>query len=142
MHNIWCGNDAGSKGLGSQASPLNPLHSFSFDCWYSLNCFHISDTVAYQIGNCQLTATREPASSEHHFSMFPNPARQQLHIRSEHGGEDLVSIEIINVLGQTCLSATAADARDINIAHLEDGIYEVKAGFKNGRLESCKLMKQ
>lgn len=130
------------EGIGSVASPLNPLHSFSLDCWYSLNCFHISDTVAYQIGNCQLTATQEPASPERHFSVFPNPARQQLLIRSENGGGDLVSIEIINVLGQTCLSATVADGYDINIEYLEDGIYEVKAGFKNGQFESCKLIKQ
>lgn len=68
--------------------------------------------------------------------IYPNPATDVLNIESK---ENLTSVEIIGLSGQKLLNS---NAKQINISHLNKGIYIVKVLLSNGKTETHKLVKK
>ena len=69
------------------------------------------------------------------FQIFPNPASNQIQIKSS---EKIIQIEIYNIQGELIL---ATRKKNINIAQLPKGIYIVKI-FNEGFLKVGKLIKE
>ncbi|MCL2289735.1 MAG: T9SS type A sorting domain-containing protein, partial [Bacteroidetes bacterium] len=73
------------------------------------------------------------------FSIIPNPATNQVTISS---ATPFHTVEMINFLGQTVVSQTAAsNSATLNISHLNNGIYFVRVIFEDGS-NIKKLVKQ
>lgn len=68
--------------------------------------------------------------------IYPNPATNVLNIESK---EKVTSVEIIGLSGQKLMNSTA---KQINVSHLNKGIYIVKVLLANGKTETHKLVKK
>lgn len=68
--------------------------------------------------------------------VYPNPATDFVNIESK---ENVNSIEIIGLSGQKLLNSIA---KQINVSHLNQGIYIVKVQLENGKVETHKLVKK
>ncbi len=68
------------------------------------------------------------------FEMYPNPVRDNLNIRFTNGSADLVTIEILNLLGETVCNPVFTDETSVNInlSHLAEGCYLMRVS--NGTL--------
>lgn len=63
------------EGIGSVLSPMNTLHMFTLDCWNDFNCYYEDGSVEFQIGNCDLSTTKDPKPAQHPIILSPNPAK-------------------------------------------------------------------
>lgn len=68
--------------------------------------------------------------------IYPNPATDVVNIESK---ENLTSVEIIGLSGQKLLNS---NSKQINVSHLNKGIYIVKVILANGKTETHKLVKK
>lgn len=68
--------------------------------------------------------------------VYPNPATDVVNIESK---ENVTSVEIIGLSGQKLLNSTS---KQINVSHLNKGIYIVKVLLSNGKTETHKLVKK
>lgn len=68
--------------------------------------------------------------------IYPNPATDVVNIESK---ENIISVEIIGLTGQKLMNSTA---KQINVSHLNKGIYIVKVQLANGNVETHKLVKK
>lgn len=74
------------------------------------------------------------------FTLYPNPAQNEIHIRGNNRDES--EIEIIDFLGNVVyLNSTQISTTIIDISHLSSGIYILKSNSKNGTT-SQKFVKQ
>jgi hypothetical protein len=74
------------------------------------------------------------------FTLYPNPAQNEIHIRGNNRDES--EIEIIDFLGNVVyLNSTQISTTIIDISHLSSGIYILKSSSKNGTT-SQKFVKQ
>lgn len=69
-------------------------------------------------------------------SIYPNPATDVVNIASK---EDITSVEIIGLSGQKLITS---NEKQINVSHLNKGIYIVKITTVNGKTETKKLIKK
>lgn len=68
--------------------------------------------------------------------VYPNPATDLVNIESK---ENITSVEIIGLSGQKLLNS---NEKQINISHLNKGIYIVRIVLQNGKTETHKLIKK
>jgi hypothetical protein len=82
-----------------------------------------------------LQAGISPAISESAFRVFPNPASDMVHIALT-GGEKLLSIDILNMMGQSISHTVAGDKNDytVPLGDAAPGIYFVQCHFAEGTL--------
>ncbi len=71
------------------------------------------------------------------FTMFPNPAREILNISSP---EDIVQIVIVDITGKEVMRTANLQNRQINISHLNPGIYMLRADFGQQRYSTQRLL--
>lgn len=90
------------EGIGSGLSPMNTLYMFTLDCWNEFNCFHKDGFVEYQIGDCDLSRSKELEPSEPAFILSPNPAINQVRfIRADAQPLNRIFITVADVNGRT-----------------------------------------
>lgn len=66
------------EGIGSGLSTMNTLYMFTLDCWNAFNCFHKDGFVEFQIGDCDLSASKNLQPSEQAIILSPNPAKDRV----------------------------------------------------------------
>lgn len=79
-----------------------------------------------------LTSIEENSNS---FSVYPNPANDVLNIN----GENINTIEIINLVGQV---VATTNSTSVNVANLANGAYFVRVNFNNGEVAAQKFIKK
>jgi hypothetical protein len=90
------------EGIGSGLSPMNTLYMFSLDCWNEFNCFHKDGFVEFQIGDCDLSASKDLKPSESSFILSPNPATNQVRFsRADAQPLNRILISVTDVNGRT-----------------------------------------
>lgn len=78
-------------------------------------------------------------------NVFPNPAKNNLHIAVDTKERSPLTIEIRDVLGRLCLSANTATSKgnaDIDISSLKNGVYFLTVKGSNGKNHTTKFIKQ
>jgi hypothetical protein len=82
-----------------------------------------------------LQSTGVAPVAENSFRIFPNPARDAIHIVSGGSGK-LLSIDVVNMTGQRIshIAAGNADAYDVRLGDAAPGIYFVQCRFAEGTL--------
>lgn len=68
--------------------------------------------------------------------IYPNPASDFVNIESK---EDINSVEIYAMTGQQVMTGASSE---LNVSHLNKGIYLIKIYLKNGKTETHKLIKK
>lgn len=79
----------------------------------------------------------ELPSNDFEFKVYPNPASNVLNVEFDLMSENEVNISIINSVGQTVSTkelgkVAGVQSEEINVSHLDAGIYVVKVSTKNG----------
>jgi hypothetical protein len=102
------------EGIGSGLSPMNTLYMFTLDCWNDFNCFHEDGFVEFQIGDCDLSASKDLEPSEPSFILSPNPAINQVRfIRADAQPLNRIFIRVTDMNGRTVWqSPTTANNAD------------------------------
>ena len=106
-----------------------------FDCWMGdLNLLDNpnSETVSFIMPDVPIyfepayrtVIDTERAETENTLHLYPNPAKGHIHIANTREG---TTFAIINQVGQTLLTGTAANGETIDISALPPGAYIVKA---------------
>ncbi|NBC05916.1 MAG: hypothetical protein GVY26_01845, partial [Bacteroidetes bacterium] len=65
-----------------------------------------------------ITNTRTPSVPEHTFSIFPNPARDEVQLRPYHTG---LQVQLLNAMGQPV--STPTEGGRLHLGHLPGGLY-------------------
>lgn len=74
------------------------------------------------------------------FSVYPNPAKDNLHVKSER---DIVEFSIFNMVGQKVLSQkNSTKDPQISVAGLANGVYVIQITDKDGNLSSTRFVKE
>lgn len=76
-------------------------------------------------------------AASHPFTLYPNPAQNELHIASDQRVE---SVEIFNVSGQ--LVGQSEGRSQVNVANLSAGVYFLQVHFADGARKTSKFIKQ
>lgn len=79
---------------------------------------------------------QEPALSE--FEVYPNPSHSIIHLR----GLDKGQLSIVDVLGREVFKGQFSDGQEVDLAHLERGVYTLRAIEVNGDIHTRKLILQ
>ncbi len=96
------------------------------------------DTINAEFGEYE-TLNSSFAKENQGPSIYPNPARDIIHVRTEQGYE-IEKVEIINLFGQTVLHAYTPD-KAIQIGHLANGYYLIRITDKNKSSFTNKFLK-
>lgn len=86
-----------------------------------------------------LSTTKTKLSETVKVSIFPNPAQNQIKVISQDFFT-IESIEISNVLGSKLIN-TKGYQKQIDISNLSKGMYWVRTKFKDGSIQSQKIVK-
>lgn len=124
--------------------------------WFSNNAPLSGATSSYyvfpQSGNYNVQVTNENGCSvasginivldlqnyvnDRNLSLFPNPATNQLLIHTPLHRSEVITVSVVNILGETmfsCLPLTATEGEVIDISKIPNGIYFVQVVSKSGR---------
>lgn len=74
--------------------------------------------------------------NQDHLVIYPNPATDSINISSQ---SEIEKVEIYSVTGQKVMDSTSAK---INVHHLAQGVYVVRAQLKNGKVQTQKFIKK
>lgn len=93
------------------------------------NAFGIRTPTYFALDNVQIeTVSGMNETTAAHFSLYPNPVKDELHVQGGTG-----SIRITNAMGQTVLEQSHADESAINVSNLQSGVYFVTLTDENGQ---------
>ena len=123
--------------LGANNASFTPLASGNYAVVVSDNgCSDTSDCIAMTIVNI------EQVQSVGQFSIYPNPTTGRLNINLGKRAKN-ISLEIVNVTGQVIFANQTKEAEliDINISHLDSGIYFVRIQTEEKEQALIKLIK-
>lgn len=85
------------------------------------------------------TSLSENISSKNNLSLYPNPITNFLNIESKNN--KIESIQIIDLVGNFIESITVKSNRiQIDLSHLNDGIYFIQSVFENGQINKSKII--
>ena len=129
------------EGIGSELSTMNTEYMFTSDCWNELNCYHKDNLIEYQLGDCELTNTKESYLLDYGFSIFPNPADNQIILKPDENRK-IVFVELLDLNGKTLIKMENAEIHNVKVSELQKGMYLVKVGFKNGYIGFSKFIKK
>lgn len=90
------------------------------------------DMGAYEYGS---TLSNDSFIIENNFTVYPNPATTKLNIVSN---DELEKIEVYSLLGELVLSN---QTKNIDVSHLQSGLYIVKVVFKTNAFKVEKFLK-
>ena len=89
------------------------------------------------------TGVEENVSVKKCISLFPNPAKGFVTIKSDEPSVTLIHMEIYDVMGRMVLSETLdGQCQELSISKLVSGIYHVRVQTNNGHCSNLKLVVQ
>ena len=131
-HNWWYEGIGSNRGL-LFSLPVSPLSLNDSPSNFNLNCFKYNDTVKYLNNNypcnkcfCQQINIEDVNIEK--IDIFPNPTNSQLTIRNEELG--ILDINIFDLMGKIVLKEQITNEINIDISHLQSGIYFLKINNK------------
>ena len=89
---------------------------------------------------CNLSNSIDNLNSESHFSIFPNPSTETLHISIHTQKKNDQPIEIYNSIGKLIKETIVTESTQINITNLANGLYFIR--LKNISGSTQKFIKQ
>jgi xyloglucan-specific exo-beta-1,4-glucanase len=95
-----------------------------------------SGVVKYIVNLPELSVSDPIFLNQDHLVIYPNPAKESINISSQTAIE---KVEIYSVTGQKVMDSTSAK---INVQHLAQGVYIVRAQLKNGKVQTQKFIKK
>ncbi|HRF76731.1 MAG TPA: T9SS type A sorting domain-containing protein, partial [Chitinophagales bacterium] len=90
---------------------------------------------------------RVSGSINYSVNLYPNPASNQVRLQAQCLQEDceilnFMSIEVVNILGETTIKTTITNNGSLNISALPNGIYKILVKFDDGSTVVKQLVKQ
>lgn len=90
---------------------------------------------------------RAAGSIDYSVNLYPNPANNVVQLQAQCLQEDceisnFLSLEVVNILGETALKTTISNNGSLNISALPNGIYKILVKFDNGSAVVKQLVKQ
>lgn len=128
-------------GDGNTSTEFEPAHTYT-------NAGHYNICLTAQHKNCQsaticheidLTATSIQSPSHSSFIIYPNPATENIHIRSD---KELSSYHLFNNVGQEQSSGFIGKDNLISLRNLPTGFYILKLNFTDGSTQVVKVGKK
>ncbi len=106
----------------------------------------VKNTTTWQLDSVKMVAETTPTpvseQSENRFSVYPNPAKTTVYIKSENIGG--TTIQVYNSLGVLVFTeqANIADTYSIDISSLPNGLYIIRIVDNNNLISINKLIKK
>lgn len=129
------------EGIGSNKGLLQPFTCFISPAYY-LNCMSINGKTIYpdSTTSCDLITSLEDIGTKKVIQLLPNPTTGVFNIPEN---ENLNFIQLYNIQGQMVTSVRPQSNAPTNL-HIEGahGMYFVQLQFKDGTIESRKIIKQ
>ncbi len=98
----------------------------------------LSDFFVAKVGSSIITSV-EGMASTNAISVYPNPTRDMLFVRSENGVAP--NVELYDILGNRVLSQRITDNRPIEVRHLPAGMYVLRT-FEGNKLSTHRVVVQ
>lgn len=124
-------------GDGTTSTTSSPIHLYSSSQTYTVShvvTFGCNKDSSVMILNALSTDANNLINEDHLFSIYPNPARDILHILSDSN----LNYSIYNVFGMEVLKGEKSN--HINIESLVDGVYLIELQDK-GKVQSIRFIK-
>ena len=129
---------------GSYSTLSDPIHYFSSPGFYdvsliSYNCsYSDTNTINVNVTNTDI----QNVNNETGFTIYPNPANDQIVLRGFDGGHANCILEIINLLGEVVLRSALSTGSELkfDIHNLQDGFYFVNITSNDGYRNSVPLV--
>jgi hypothetical protein len=132
-------------GINFYMATYSPTQSQVFTCYGSqMNGCQATATIAVIVDAC--TGINE-VSGDPRFNIYPNPAKEALHIAYYSENTANVNLEVIDALGKQVLKQEFVFGKDkqnqsLNISTLANGVYFVKLKSDNAAPQFIKLVKE
>ncbi len=146
-----------SWGDGSSDTSASPTHTYASAGTYSI-CLSLTDSTGctsnycdsmylMKLANAMISVTILPQSttgiiekgSLNTLSIFPNPAKDYAVVRTNSSEEKLLSVTIINSLGNI-VAIERLQNNTFDISKISQGVYFTKFQHQNGRISSARLV--
>ncbi len=146
-----------SWGDGSSDTAAYPTHTYASAGTYTI-CLSLTDSTGctstfcdsmylMKLANAMISVTILPQSptgiiekgSLNTLSIFPNPAKDYAVVRTNSSEENLLSVTIINSLGNI-VAIERLQNNTFDISKISQGVYFAKFQHQNGRISSVKLV--
>lgn len=128
-------NPVNANGIINQGA--NPMQNLVFRCTFypsdyagfdgqilaSGNTIENSNTLT---ANCNLLSASENYFDKINFEIYPNPAKEFLHIRITNNNSENYDLQLLNYLGQIVYEDKISSFTEIPISNLLAGVYWVK----------------
>jgi hypothetical protein len=98
----------------------------------------LSDFFVAKVGSSIITSV-EGMASTNAISVYPNPTRDMLFVRSENGAA--LRVELYDILGNRVLSQNITDNRPIGVSHLPAGMYVLRT-FEGSSMSTHRVVLQ
>ena len=90
---------------------------------------------------------RVSGSINYNVNLYPNPASNEVRLQAQCLQVDceilnFMSIEVVNILGETALKTAIKNNGSLNISALPNGVYQILVKFDNGNTIVKQLIKQ
>ena len=72
-------------------------------------------------------------------SIFPNPVRDILNIKSD---KEIESVSVFDISGQKIISDAKANKQQLNVSRLTSGTYLLNIKYQTGETETIKIIKE
>ena len=122
------------EGIGSRIGVLNALTGYFVGGYYRLLCVHENDKLIYNDnpwgGVCYKTGSSGINTYENQVNIFPNPAKDRLHIEIKES-LNIHAISLINIQGQIirCYEPTTTQ---FDVSGIAEGIYFIILSSSEG----------
>jgi PKD repeat protein len=146
-----------SWGDGSSDTAAYPTHTYASAGSYTI-CLSLTDSTGctstfcdsmylMKLANAMISVTILPQSttgiiekgSLNTLSIFPNPAKDYAVVRTNSSEEKLLSVTIINSLGNI-VAIERLQNNTFDISEISQGVYFAKFQHQNGRISSSRLV--
>ena len=123
---------------------MNTRYMFTLDCWNEFNCFHKDGFVEFQIGDCDLSASKNLKPSEQSIILTPNPAKDRVRF-TRMDAQPLTRIFIIvtDMNGRTVWQSPAnthnADYIEWQTDNTPSGVYFYTVLDNNGIIQTGRV---
>jgi len=109
----------------------------------AIGCISFPELVAVSVLTC--TSIDKISTNESNFTVYPNPAREKIVIKSAI--QSVVNIEMINIIGETVLQekrnfSSDNSAQNFSINDFPSGVYFIRINPEFGTQRIIKIIKQ
>jgi hypothetical protein len=99
--------------------------------------------ISFVIVNC--TGVKDLFSNEEHYSVYPNPAKGTLHLKSKQIGNETALIKLLDVSGKVVMERVIGfvnNESQLSIEEFSKGLYFLQLTESNGTTHFVKLVKE